>query len=321
MLICLLAWGVLYAPELQRASQAQPDGLRRSVSLALLAPVAWVSDAFRLTVLTDGAARALGRDPDAPVGGAVGDIPVEVDDLPSAPPGGGPSKPPVRDRDIREPTAERRLRIAVVGDSLAAGIGYFAERVFKPLFTDVVKRGRISTGLARPDFFDWPAEMQFIVDRFRPDLTIVMLGENDNQGLRSPSGDLEQGIGELAWAERYEERVERFAQIATSGGGHVVWIGLPNERSTQRWALLQRQNDAFEAVADRLPNVGYFDTWSAFAADDGGYTAYFRDGNKVKLIRTDDGIHFNADGYTIVMRQVALFVTGSFGLHPKTYDA
>ena len=47
-------------------------------------------------------------------------------------------------------TNAEKLRIAVVGDSLAAGIGYFAQRVFELDFTDVVKQGRISTGLLDP---------------------------------------------------------------------------------------------------------------------------------------------------------------------------
>ena len=32
---------------------------------------------------------------------------------------------------IRVPTPERKLRVAIVGDSLAGGLGYFAERVFR----------------------------------------------------------------------------------------------------------------------------------------------------------------------------------------------
>ena len=89
---------------------------------------------------------------------------------------------------MRAPTNDKKLRVVVVGDSLAAGLGFFADRVFRPALVDVRKQGRISTGLARPDYFNWPAEMRYIVDRYRPDLTVVMVGENDNQSLRSSSG-------------------------------------------------------------------------------------------------------------------------------------
>jgi uncharacterized protein len=206
-----------------------------------------------------------------------------------------------------------------VGDSLAVGIGIFGGRVMKPFFVDLRTRARISTGLARPDYFNWMDEMQGIIDTYRPDLTVVMLGENDNQNLLTARGDLEQSIGTFEWASLYEERVERFAKIGTSAGGHVMWVGLPNERDRARWEIRRKQNEIYEAVAARLPNVGFFDTWAAFDAPDGGYTAYYRDGDKIKLVRADDGIHFNPDGYALVMERALEQTTEEFDLHPKTY--
>jgi uncharacterized protein len=323
VLTCLLVWTLLFAPELKRSSEAQPLGLRRTVSLAILAPITWVSDHIGLTRLTDGAERALGRDPNEAPGGTVGGIPVEVDPLPVDTGTGRlhDHRQLVRDTSMRVPSGEHRLRVDVVGDSLAAGIGYFAERVFKPFLVDVKKYGRISTGLARPDYFNWPATMRQIVDGYRPDLTIVMLGENDSQSLQTPGGDQETPIGTFPWAAAYEERVERFAKIATAGGGHVVWVGLPMVRDASRWDFIRRENAIYQAVADRLPNVAYFDTWDLFAAPDGGYSAYFRhDNGTIEQVREDDGIHFNGAGYTIVMRGVASLATTAFGLETRTYD-
>ena len=78
VLVCLLVWAVLYAPELKRSAEAADVGTRRSVSLALLAPLVWVSDHVGLTAATDSAARLAGRDPNAEVGG----VNVGVDPLP-----------------------------------------------------------------------------------------------------------------------------------------------------------------------------------------------------------------------------------------------
>jgi hypothetical protein len=317
ILVALCVWAVLYAPELKRSAEAAPLGTRRSIALAVLSPLTWVSNATKLTAVTDAAARVAGRDPNA----AVGDVDAGTDPLPD--PTKTPTKPPkepVKDTKMREPTPDKQLRVAVVGDSLAQGIGYASEGVFKPFWTEVYKQGRISTGLARLDYFDWMAEMQTIVDRADPDLVVVMLGENDNQGLTYPNGALEQDIGTYQWAGAYEARVEQFAKIATNRGAHVVWVGLPNERDRGRWDFIQKQNGIFEAVADRLPNVGYFDTWNTFAAPNGDYSAYYRDGNSVAEIRAGDGVHFNADGYALLMQKVAEFATKEFELDPKTYD-
>ena len=59
----------LRARRWKRASEAQPLGTRRTVSLWVLRPLASISDALQLTKVTDAAARALGRDPDAAPGG------------------------------------------------------------------------------------------------------------------------------------------------------------------------------------------------------------------------------------------------------------
>ena len=42
----------------------------------------------------------------------------------------------------------------------------------------------------------------------------------------------------------------------------------------------------FERVAGALPNVAFYDTWTEFAKPDGGYTAYWRDGNNVNIVLT-----------------------------------
>jgi len=285
----------------------------------------WVEDRTGITASVNAASRALGRDPNAAVGGSVGGIPVDIDQLPTVSPeptpSGGPQSPVIVDTPVREPTTEDPLRVAIVGDSLAAGVGYFAERVFRPAFVNVIKQGRISTGLSRPDFFDWQAQMRYIVQRAHPDLTIVMLGENDQQSLRSPNGQVTARIGTPGWGPAYKDLVTQLARTATQGSGHVIWIGLPNASDERRWPFVGFENQIYRAVANRLPNVEYFDTWDAFAAKDGGYTAYFHEGNHVTLVRADDGVHFNSDGYTILMQQVAGFATSAFRLDPKTYGS
>jgi uncharacterized protein len=343
MFVSLLVWTLLFAPTLKRSADASPLGVRRSVALAVLTPFAWVSDTFRITAATDAIERTLGRDPEA----NPGDDTLGPEEVPTFEPlptdTGSPSPEPTRSpggpspslspspsgsptpqasEAIRVPTTVNRLRVVVVGDSLAAGLGVFAERVFDVDLVNVSRQGRISTGLARPDYFDWPLAMMRIKAAFYPDLVIVMLGENDNQTLESPGGKLETPIGTTPWPAAYEERVERFARLATSGGGHLVWVGLPVQSRRERWPLIRRQNDIYERVARAVPNAAYFDTWENFSGRDGGYTAYLRrDNGSVVQIREPDGLHFTSEGYTILARRVAQLATERFRLSPGTYDA
>ena len=324
LLVCLLSWTVLYAPTMRRAADASPIGIRRTISLAILTPIATVSEWVGLDEVAGTVERAVGRDPGRP-GGAFVPPP---EDIPIAPPddpdgtgdGNGGNGAASESEPIRVPTPDRKLRVAIVGDSLAAGLGFFAERVFRPRLVRVSGQGRISTGLARPDYFNWPYTMRQIVDRFDPDLVIVMLGENDHQSLQDVHGNREALIGTSAWPAAYRERVLTMMRIATSRGGKVVWAGLPIASDFRLREHSRRQNDIIEFAANIANGVVYFDAWDRFRDPEGGYSAYFREDGRVVLIREGDGLHFNALGYTILAREIAELAAEEFGLSPRTFE-
>jgi hypothetical protein len=327
LLVSLLTWTFLYAPMMKRAAEASPLGARRTISLAVLTPIAAVSEWIGLDELAGTIERAVGRDRGRPGGAFVPppeDIPLAPEEDPegNGPDGGGNGGDGSvgGSESIRIPTATRRLRVAIVGDSLAAGLGYFAERVFRPRLVRVSGQGRISTGLARPDYFNWPVAMRRIVNRFDPDLVIVMLGENDHQSLQDVHGNREAQIGTSAWPPGYRERVLSMMRIATSRGGKVVWAGLPISADFRLREHSRRQNDIFRFASSISDDVVYFDAWERFRDPDGGYTAYLREGKRVILIREGDGLHFNAIGYTIVAREIAKLAAEEFGLSRKTFE-
>jgi len=330
ILVALLAWTLLYAPIMKRAAEASPLGARRTVSLAVLTPIATVSDWIGVNEIANTIERAAGKDQGNPGGAFVPppeDIPVTPPDENDDPGDGGNGD---KDGDgngataeadsIRAPSPGRRLRVVIVGDSLAAGLGYFAERVFRPRLVKVSRQGRISTGLARQDYFNWPYTMRRIVDSFDPDLVIVMLGENDHQSLQTVRGDREAQIGTSAWPPAYRDRVLKMMRIATSQGAKVVWAGLPISANRGLRDHSMRQNEIYEFAASISDGVAYFDAWERFREPGGGYTAYFREGRRVILIREGDGLHFNAIGYTIVAREIAKLAVEEFGLSPRTFE-
>ena len=317
MLVMLSLWTLLYAPTLKRAAEASPEGVRRSASLVVLTPIAAVSEWIGLDLLAETIERAVGRAP-RPRGPFV----PPPEDVPTVSPDPGDTDEPSEEFEpIRVPTTTRRLRVVVVGDSLAAGLGYFAERVFRPRLVRVARQGRISTGLARPDYFNWPFAMRRIVDAFDPDLVIVMLGENDHQSLATVSGGQAAQIGTGAWPAEYRSRVLELMRIGTSRGAKMVWAGLPMSSDARFRVHSQRQNTIFQYAAGVTPNVAYFDAWTRFADPrTGGYTAYFREGGQVLLVREGDGLHFNAVGYTLLAREIAELAAEEFDLVPRAFE-
>jgi hypothetical protein len=165
MLVCLLLWGFLFAPTMKRAAEASPDGARRSAALAILTPFVAINDALQIAKLTTPSSRRWGA-------------------IPTKHPVAGSSFLPNRSRANREPArlrrastprahpeADRREQAPCRGGAVtprvgAGGVpGARAEAVARR----VSRQGRISTGLARPDYFDWPAALSEDVDNFRPD--------------------------------------------------------------------------------------------------------------------------------------------------------
>ena len=312
MLVCLLLWTFLFGPTLKRAAEASPTGARRTVALDVLTPFVAVSDVLQITKLTDAIERALGRNPNVAPGG---EIVLPPEPIPSSSTGGGGHPKTVG--PIRVPTGRNKLRVVVVGDSLASGLGFYLERVLNPALVRVSPQGRISTGLARPDYFDWPAAMTQIVDNFRPDLVVIMLGENDDQPLRNTTGQEVTPIGTNAWPPAYQQRVTDFMTLAASKGARVIWVGLPNVRDPGRQELIRRQDAIFQRSAHAVKNAVYLDTYKRFSTPTGGYTAYLTQGGTVIEVREADGVHFNSTGYTLLARDVALLAERKFKLTPK----
>ena len=347
LLVTLLVWTLLYAPSMKRAADASPLGIRRTVSLAVLTPFAALSEWTGIGELAGAIERATGKEAGSQ-GGAFVPPPEDIPLAPRTPdeegrgtgqnggpggngnggtngnpdgdPNGGDGGATAEADSIRAPTPRQKLRVVIVGDSLAAGLGFFAERVFRPRLVVVSGQGRISTGLARPDYFNWPFTMHRIVDRFDPDLVIVMLGENDHQSLQTVQGHRDAPIGTSAWPTAYRERVEGMMRIATSQGAKVVWAGLPVSANRDLREHSLRQNAIFERAAESVDGVTYFDAWDRFRAPKGGYTAYVREAGRVILIRAADGLHFNAVGYTILAREIAKRASEEFGLSPRTFE-
>lgn len=215
---------------------------------------------------------------------------------------------------MRLPTAQNKLRIAVVGDSLAQGLGPAITRWFAPDVTHVLSLGRQSTGLARQDYFNWPRAMREVETEFRPDLVFVMLGTNDNQAQISPDGETVP-VGSTAWVDAYGARATAFLREATSRGTRVIWVGVPVVEQRQRWGFYRRVNAIYASVARSDPLGAFVDSWELFEGRDGGYAAYLRnERGALQQMRAGDGFHLTPTGYAYLARASIRVAAQAFGL-------
>lgn len=199
-------------------------------------------------------------------------------------------------------------RVLVIGDSMiSGGFGlYLARALGEGRGYDVTRRGKTSSGLSRPDFFDWMAEARGLVEEGPYDATVVMFGGNDVQGLYmgKSSGQTEWIRWEdEGWAEEYARRVEALAEILAPDGQQLFWIGMPVMRPAKFHARMNRVNTIYRAEMAIRPNSRFVDIWSVLADEDGEYADRIyltpEDGEtkrKKVTVRAGDGIHLTVAG-------------------------
>ena len=212
MLVALVLGLLLNADSLYVKAHAQDEGWRRELAVTVMGPARAIA---RVTLLDR--PRTLFEE-------KIRDRPSPRRGTTTAAPGTTTIAPPVV--RLRVPTKEQPLRLWVGGDSMAQVFG-------QSLVAKAVERGditatldyRISTGLTRPDFFDWPSHLEGTVLPSGPEVVVIMFGANDAQ-LMNVDGKAEQ-VRSPVWQAEYRQRVAATMDQLGGEGRLVVWVGQP----------------------------------------------------------------------------------------------
>ena len=223
-------------------------------------------------------------------------------------------------RKLRTPDIDHPLRLWVGGDSMAQVFGESLVSIGDGTgFVTSELDYKISTGLSRPDVFDWPRELAAIVSRAEgPEVLVIVFGANDSQGLKTPDGAIFQPESE-GWRTEYRRRVAATMDIVRGPNRLVVWLGQPVMRDEGFSRRLREVNTIFREEAAGRPGVQFFDSWELFVNASGSYSPFIRDadGNDEDM-RQADGIHLTRAGgdrlATAVLRLIAAETQADFGL-------
>lgn len=196
------------------------------------------------------------------------------------------------------------LTVAVLGDSLADGIwGGLYRRLQRRGRFDVLRFARNSTGLARPDYYDWPAALRDLLAEHPVDAVVVALGLNDNQEVWV-DGKRRHDFGTPEWNELYVRRVDAMMGLLVDSGVPAFWVGLPVMRDPELSDQVRHINAIFEVRAAQF-DISFIPLWGLTADDDGDFAAYLKDADgRSRPMRMNDGIHFTGQGYTMLARRV-----------------
>jgi uncharacterized protein len=221
---------------------------------------------------------------------------------------------PDEPEDTGPPSPSNPATVYIVGDSDAGTFGPYLQTLLDgTLLANTQLNYKVSSGLARPDFFDWPKELAAKLPEVDPDIVVVTFGGNDSQGLSKPQSQLEWVVNDplanqAEWSAEYERRVGEVMDLLLEDDRRVIWVGIPNDDNPDVSARLQLQDTAAKAAAAARPGVIFIDTWKRFSGRDGGWAEFVidpRDGTG-KDVRAEDGFHLNQTGAEILAIDIAV---------------
>jgi hypothetical protein len=293
-LVTLLVGALLNAPGIRKTALGQPVGWRRDLATFFANPLYDVSHALYLDRLRVDLKQLLGRSRDDAVNSR---LPSPTTTTPTTA-GATPTTLPAR--EVFSPQHQARLWVGgdslaeTPGSSLITGAGATgAVGILGPVDT------HISTGLARPEVFNWPDYLRTTLTANLPDAVVLTFGANDDQTLTGAGGG--EQFGGPDWQAEYARRVGGLMDTITGITSHprLFMVGIPPVRDMARftgdYTIINRIYAA--QAAARRGRVYYVDTVASLGAPGGGYTDFLAnaDGTVVQ-VRTADGIHFTRAG-------------------------
>lgn len=220
------------------------------------------------------------------------------------------TEPPVK--AVVTPSPSDPAEVLILGDSDAGTFGPYLQTLLDATGIVTTKLDyKVSSGLSRPDFFDWPAHMREVVPQINPDIVIATFGGNDAQGLRNLDESWavarEPSAEDTEWREEYGRRVGDAMDYLSDGNRTLIWVGIPNDDNPDVTARMQVQDEVVRAEAAKRPKVVFINTWKLFSGRNGGWAEFVvdpRDGEG-KDVRADDGFHLNQNGAEILAINIA----------------
>jgi hypothetical protein len=205
----------------------------------------------------------------------------------------------INDVPGEQATHQGGLRVAFAGDSLALYEGQYVQQTSPPYavydgaaagcgFTD----GQPTLPWNDPSklYLDpgacalWASQVQWVVARFHPDVTVIQTGYWETQDRGFDGGFAT--LANPAYASYIESNLEEAVQIAHADGGAVILSTSPYFADGTPFSLVDDYNQIVENVAALYPYVSIDDLYTVL--DPGGNYASVVDGIAA---RSSDGVH------------------------------
>lgn len=205
------------------------------------------------------------------------------------------------------------IRVLLTGDSLMESLGpQMRSSLSGYTNMTLIPIGKKSTGLSRPDFYNWPKVLKEHLVADKPHLVIMWVGTNDPQGIYGMSG-----LGEpcsRAWQLAYLGKVREVFRLVQQHKARLILMGPPTVAEAKLDSQLAQINKLMAWACKNWENkyggVCYVDTRAIMSDGRGRYiSAGEVPGGQSAVLRTQDGVHITTEGNRRVMHHLLPYVS------------
>lgn len=192
-------------------------------------------------------------------------------------------------------------KVFLAGDSLMQGPAPLIHQKLIEEGADAINASQISTGLAYPQFFNWPQKIKNAIDHSSVSAVVVFLGANDTFDMYEGTQVLP--IGSPQWSSLYIQRVESVAKYARKNNVALIWIGMPAMNRSDIQPYVPLMNKIYKSVVLKYDGL-YLSSAEVLGIDQNNYNSTKQVNGQTVVTRIADGVHFTPAGWGLIADQV-----------------
>jgi hypothetical protein len=215
-------------------------------------------------------------------------------------------------------SAHQPTRILLTGDSLMESLGPQMVAAMKG-YKNITLRpiGKRSTGLSRPDYYNWPKVLEENLISFRPQIVVMWVGTNDPQNIYGHK-DLGEPLS-AAWKNAYADKMREIHNLCKKYKAKLIFIGPPAVAEEPLDAQLLQIEKLMFGFCKRY-KLGYVSSRYVLGDRKGRYLHQKSMPNgRMATIRWNDRVHITGDGNRLMMNYLLPYIgTGISGEPSKS---
>jgi uncharacterized protein len=208
--------------------------------------------------------------------------------------------------------------VLMIGDSLGDDVGYgVGNELSTTTQIRYANRAKVSSGLVVESFYNWPVKLRSMLAEYHPNLVIVCLGGNDEEGIYTDGRAAP--FGSKLWKTAYDARIRQVAAEARKAGALVLWVGMPIMQPHEYNLGILTLNRQFLLETQKIPGTTFLSIYDLLATAGGRYESAAEVNHQFVTLRASDGIHLAYPAEQVVGTYVVETMSAIYHVHIRPH--